>query len=344
MKDLFSLESYNYTLPEELIAKFPAKKRDASRLMIVERASGKISEIPFFELLSLLQKGDAFVFNDTKVIPARLLGKRPSGGAAEVFLLKQKEPWLWEALIRPGRKLPIGQKVIFGKDFSCEIIDVLQDGSRLVRFEGNADFYDLLARYGQIPLPQYIDRRALEEDNERYQTVFAKNPGAVAAPTAALHFSKEMFSRMDAIGVSHEAVTLHVGAGTFRPVKEGDIRNHLMHEEPFFISEKAAKRLSNRASGRRQICVGTTTCRALESAASADGNIAPGGYDTSIFIYPGYSFKYVSSLLTNFHLPGSSLLMLVSAFAGYELMMEAYAKAVEKKFRFYSYGDAMLII
>jgi len=344
MKDLFSLESYNYSLPEELIAKYPAKKRDASRLMIIERASGKISEIKFSELLSFLQKGDSLVFNDTKVIPARLLGKRPSGGSVEIFLLKQKSFGLWEALVRPGRKLPVGQKVIFGDDFCCEIVEVLQEGSRLVRFEGNANFYELLSKYGQIPLPQYIDRQALEEDKDRYQTVFAKKPGAVAAPTAALHFSEEMFHQMNSFGVSHTTLTLHVGAGTFRPVKEGDIRNHHMHEESFFISPEAAEILSFRDLNKRQICVGTTTCRALESVVNKCGGVIPGDYETSIFIYPGYSFKYVSSLLTNFHLPKSSLLMLVSAFAGYELMMEAYAKAVENKYRFFSYGDAMLII
>lgn len=342
MKDLFSLAAYDYQLPEELIAKHPTKRREDSRLMLVDRSSGQICEMPFFELGRFLQKGDLLVFNDTKVIPARLHGTRTSGGAAEVFLLKSHGDGVWDALVRPGRKLKIGDRVIFSQDFACEMISTSADGIRQVRFTCNGDFDSLLQQHGRMPLPHYMERPPSSSDIERYQTIFAAHPGAVAAPTAALHFSKEMIEDMQDAGIDYVTITLHVGAGTFRPVQTDDIRTHVMHTEPFWITPTAAEVLNRQPHGRR-ICVGTTSCRALESAASHAGVILPGAHQTSIFIYPGIQFKYVSSLLTNFHLPKSSLLMLVSAFAGYELIMEAYAKAIERGFRFYSYGDAMLV-
>jgi S-adenosylmethionine:tRNA ribosyltransferase-isomerase len=344
-KDLYSLSSYLFELPEELIAQHPCSPRDHSRVMVIDRKSGKISEMVFHELLDFLQAGDQLVFNNTKVIPSRLIGKRESGGITEVFITKLLPNGTWEVMARPGRKLRKGSKVIFGPDFSCEILDTLSDGGKIVRFLHQGNFDELLEKYGQIPLPHYIHREEQNaEDKENYQTMYAEVPGAVAAPTAGLHFTKEMLSKLAKKNISQPTVTLHVGIGTFRPVQSEDIRLHPMHSEHVIITPDAALKLNNRPLDRRQICVGTTSCRALESASAEDGTIPAGEYDTSIFIYPGYRFKYVKSMLTNFHLPGSSLLMLVSAFAGYDLIMEAYSKAVREKYRFFSYGDAMLIL
>lgn len=344
-KDLFSLSSYQFDLPQELIAQHPSSPRDHSRLMIVDRKSGNLSEIQFGELRSLLQQGDSLVFNDTKVIPARLMGTREYGGAAEILLVKQLEIDKWRVLARPGKKLKPGAKIRFGENLICEILETLEEGTKIVRFEWIGSFEATLQQYGKIPLPPYIrDGEASEDDLTTYQTVYARHFGAVAAPTAGLHFTKELLQDLAEKGVKENHVTLHVGLGTFKPVQTEDIRQHQMHHEECIILSECAKELNNRSQNSKQICVGTTCCRVLESAANVDGKITPGQYDTNIFIYPGYSFKYVQTLLTNFHLPGSSLLMLVSAFAGYALMMEAYEKAIKDRYRFYSYGDAMLIV
>jgi len=342
---LFDLSSYHYDFDESLIAKYPVTPRDSSRLMIVDRLSGNISEIPFRQITDFLNPGDSLVFNDTRVIPARLHGTRPCGGKAEVFLVKPIETDTWEVLARPGKKLQIGTSVRFNDTFSCEIIKICPDGSRIVKFSHNGDFNKELQRHGEIPLPQYMDRKPENEiDLERYQTVFANEPGAVAAPTAGLHFTEEILRTLSQKDVQQDKVTLHVGLGTFQPVRVDDVRNHQMHSERCSITPETAKRLNLRKKGNRQISVGTTCCRVLESAADELGIISAGNFDTDIFIYPGYTFKYLDCLLTNFHLPSSTLLMLVSAFAGYDLIMEAYKKAVKDKYRLFSYGDAMLII
>jgi S-adenosylmethionine:tRNA ribosyltransferase-isomerase len=344
-KDLHLLSSYKFDLPEHLIANYPCTPRDHSRLMIVDRKSGIISEMKFFELKDFLEKDDSLVFNDTKVIPARLFGRRETGGIAEIFLTKLLRLDTWEALAKPGKKLKNNDKVYFGPDFSAEIIDSLDDGRKIVTFHYEGEFETLLAKYGSIPLPSYIKRDVdLKVDADRYQTVYAKSSGAVAAPTAGLHFTKELMDGLSNKGVLSNFITLHVGIGTFRPVQVDDIRQHKMHAEKVMISEKTAENLNAKLKNSRQICVGTTCCRSLESSVGSDGKISPGSHETSIFIYPGYKFKYVDHLLTNFHLPGSSLMMLVSAFAGYDLIMEAYQKAIKEKYRFFSYGDAMLII
>jgi len=344
-KNLHYLSSYQFDLPEELIAQYPCTPRDNSRLMVIDRKSGTISEMRFRELSDFLNEGDSLVFNDTKVIPARLFGTRKTGGVAEIFLTNRVNDDNWEVLARPGKKLKKWDVVYFGKDFSAEIVESLEDGRKLVKFHFEGDFDNVLAQYGKLPLPQYIKRDSEHAiDNERYQTVYAKNSGAVAAPTAGLHFTDELLKKLAEKGVTQEFVTLHVGIGTFRPVQVDDIRDHKMHSEKVFISQKAAAFLNSKARDRRQICVGTTCCRSLESSVNDEGKIKEGEHSTDIFIYPGYQFKYVNHLLTNFHLPGSSLLMLVSAFAGYELIMEAYRKAILEKYRFFSYGDAMLIL
>lgn len=347
-KDLHLLSSYQFNLPENLIAEYPCNPRDHSRLMVIDRASQNFTEMKFCELKNFLEKGDSLVFNDTKVIPARLMGLRQTGGVAEIFLTNRLPgpENIWEVLAKPGKKLKKTDKVYFGDGFFAEILDSLQDGRKLVQFHCQTqDFETLLEKYGQIPLPSYIKRSVeMEVDKERYQTVYANKSGAVAAPTAGLHFTNELIHDLEAKGVSKSFVTLHVGVGTFRPVQVDDIRQHRMHHEKVEISDATATILNNKIKDKKQICVGTTCCRSLESSVNDQGIICPGSHETDIFIYPGYKFKYVDHLLTNFHLPGSSLLMLVSAFAGYELVMEAYKKAVLDKYRFFSYGDAMLII
>lgn len=344
-KDLFNLSSYQFILPPELIAQYPSTPRDSSRLMILDRKKQEMSEIVFCDLVHFLHLGDSLVFNDTKVIPARILGKRPGGGETELLLLKQINPGIWETLARPGRKLPPGVEITFGSDFKCRVLENTPNGSKIVEFLYKGDFDNLLQKYGTMPLPHYISRDLEKEfDEKRYQTVYAKNQGAVAAPTAGLHFTENLLDSLKQKGIEQTHITLHVGLGTFRPVQVDDIRQHQMHEEQVIISEEAAQKLNNRPLQSRQICVGTTCCRALESATDEQGCIQSGRFSTNIFIYPGKQFKYVQSLLTNFHLPGSSLLMLVCAFGGYEFIMEAYKKAIKERFRFYSYGDAMLIL
>jgi len=345
MPDLFSLSAYQYDLPEELIAQHPLSQRDHSRLLIVDRRKQQLEEVPFGEIQHLLSKGDGLVFNDTRVIPARLYGKRATGGKAEVLLLKRLSTQDWEVLAKPGKKLPPGEKVFFSDSFFCSIISENEDGSRVVRFQWDGNFDQLLNQLGHVPLPPYIKReQSDQEDRHRYQTIYAKNPGASAAPTAGLHFTEELFGNLFEKGVIAYPVTLHVGKDTFRPVRVEDIRQHTMHAESYEVSMQTAEALNNRDKAKQCICVGTTSCRVLETAADDHGIIRPGSHESSIFIYPGYRFKFTTALLTNFHLPGSTLLMLVSAFAGYELTMEAYHKAIKDKFRFFSYGDAMLIL
>jgi S-adenosylmethionine:tRNA ribosyltransferase-isomerase len=343
-KNLLSLSSYQYHLPPELIAQYPCTPRDSSRLMVIDRAQGTFSEIVFRDLAGLLNAGDNLIFNDTKVIPARLFGKRTTGGEAEIFLIRSLGGNNWETMARPGKKIRAGSQVIFSDRLSCTILETLPDGNKVVRFECEGNLDSLLESHGQMPLPPYIKRENAEkEDQERYQTVYAAHLGSKAAPTAGLHFTPELLQQLRGKGISLTHITLHLGLGTFRPVQVEDIRTHPMHTEEFTISPEAAHFL-NQQKGKRTICVGTTCCRALETASDANGILIPGSYSTDIFIYPGYRFRAVNTLLTNFHLPGSTLLMLVSAFAGYDLIMEAYAKAIKEKYRFYSYGDAMLIL
>ncbi len=347
METLFEREAYTYELPRELIAQHPCEQRDRCRLMIVERASGRISEMPFYELADFLKSGDCVVLNNTKVIPARLIGRRCTGGKAEIFLLHQDGEDRWEVLAKPARRLEAGSTIVFSNGVSCEVVDDRGEGRKVVVFsydKARYTFSQVLSLIGRMPLPPYIERKKSDpRDIEEYQTVFARHAGAVAAPTAGLHFTAQMLDLLSSRGVESVELTLHVGLGTFRPVVVDDIRDHHMHSERFVVSEDAAASLNSIPAGNRSVCVGTTCCRVLESVADDNGVIIPSRGDTDIFIYPGYEFSYVSTLLTNFHLPGSTLLMMISAFMGYDLMMEAYRKAVEQKFRFYSYGDAMLI-
>ena len=342
MKHPFDLSAYQYDLPKSLIASHPLAQRDESRLMVVDRRSGEISEMKFFELVDYLETGDQIILNDTRVIKARLFGSKLTGAKIEIFLVKCLGDTKWEVMAKPGKKLKVGDQVIFGPNFSCVIDETLASGNKVVTFDCEGEFMSLLDEYGKLPLPHYMEREAEQTDEERYQTIYGTKTGALAAPTAGLHFTPELLDRFETKGVEKKLVTLHVGLGTFKPVQVDDIRQHQMHEETYFLDSVTADRI-NGGQGR-QICVGTTTCRVLESCADEKGRVHPGSGETDIFIYPGYRFKCVKSLLTNFHLPGSSLIMLVSAFGGYELMMEAYRKAVERKFRFYSYGDAMLIV
>jgi len=341
--DLFSLKSYQFDLPEELIAQYPCTPRDGSRLLVVDRAAGSFKEIVFRDIVNYLSSGDRLIFNDTKVIPAKLFGKRSGGGHTEVLLVRSRADGTWEVMAKPGRRLPVGSIVTFSDTFSCEVVEVLPDGQRVVRFDHEGDFESILSQYGQMPLPTYIGREQdAAVDPKRYQTVYAQNPGAIAAPTAGLHFTPELMQTLQKNGVEQMFLTLHVGVGTFKPVQVDDIRTHPMHTERAIITPEVAGKLNQLSKGR-QICVGTTTCRTLESAATT-GIICPGDYETDIFIYPGYKFRFIEHLLTNFHLPGSTLLMLVSAFGGYELIREAYQYAIKNRFRFFSYGDAMLIL
>jgi S-adenosylmethionine:tRNA ribosyltransferase-isomerase len=343
--DPFALTSYQYDLPQELIAQHPCMPRDQSRLLVIDRQKQTMDEIKFRDFVDFLSDGDQLIFNDTKVMPARLMGQRQGGGKAEILLLKRLSAQTWEVMAKPGKKLINGAWVEFGADFKCQIIETTLQGTKIVEFFWQGGFEEVLMRYGQMPLPPYIQRaEKLSVDESSYQTVYAAHLGAVAAPTAGLHFTEEMLEALNNRGVKQTHVTLHTGMGTFKPVQTDDIRNHPMHSEEFIISAQAALELNQHSLQARQICVGTTSCRALESAANADGSIVPGVYETDIFIYPGYQFKFVRAMITNFHLPGSTLLMLVCAFAGHDLIMEAYAKAVKDRFRFYSYGDAMLII
>ena len=335
---------YKYELPKELIAQDPLADRSSSRLMVLDRESGRISHKIFRDIISYLNPGDCLVINDTKVIPARLIGAREgSGGKVEIFLLKRKENDLWETLVRPGKKLREGARVVFGDgDLQAEIKEVLPDGNRHVQFYYEGIFEEVLDRLGQMPLPPYITHKL--EDKNRYQTVYATYEGSAAAPTAGLHFTKELLKEIEKKGVRVARVTLHVGLGTFRPVKVENVTDHRMHSEYYHVSREAASIINRtKEEGGRIISVGTTSTRTLESVADEDGRIHPGSGDTDIFIYPGYKFKCIDALITNFHLPESTLLMLVSALAGREHILAAYEEAVKEGYRFFSFGDAMLI-
>ena len=337
-------EDFWYDLPEELIAQTPLEKRDSSRLMVLDRKTRETSHKHFYNIYDYLQPGDCLVMNDSRVLPARLLGKRPSGGAVELLLLRDMGDKKWECLAKPGRKLQPGQEVIFGDgELTATILEILDDGNRLVEFHFEGIFLEVLERLGKMPLPPYI--KAQLQDQERYQTVYSREVGSAAAPTAGLHFTQELLAKLKEKGVSLAFVTLHVGLGTFRPVKVTNINDHHMHSELCILPEVTAKILNEtRKAGGRIICVGTTSCRTLESLAGEDGTFTPGSKWTDIFIYPGYSFKAMDGLITNFHLPESTLVMLVSAFAGRENVLQAYGEAVKEKYRFFSFGDAMLII
>ena len=333
-----------YDLPEDLIAQTPLEKRDSSRLLVLDRDSGAVNHKHFYDIIDYLQPGDCLVMNDSRVLPARLLGHRPSGGAVEVLLLRDLGGKKWECLCKPGRKMQVGNEVIFGNgELTAEVTEVEDDGNRVVEFRYEGIFLEVLERLGKMPLPPYI--KAELQDQERYQTVYSREVGSAAAPTAGLHFTNELLKKIREKGIKTAFVTLHVGLGTFRPVKAEEISEHHMHSELCMIGEETAKILNEtKAAGGRIICVGTTSCRTLESLVNEDGSFEPKSKWTEIFIYPGYQFKAMQGLITNFHLPESTLVMLVSAFAGRENVLTAYKEAVEERYRFFSFGDAMLIV
>lgn len=336
---------FYYDLPEELIAQTPVEPRNSSRLMKIDRKTGDIVHSRFYNLCDYLKKGDLMVLNDSRVLPARLYGeKKNTGSFIEFLLLEQKGDKLWEIICRPGKKAKVGTEFSFGNGIlTAKVIEVKDDGNRIVKFSCEGNFYAVLDEIGQMPLPPYITEKL--EDKERYQTVYSKELGSAAAPTAGLHFTKEMLDEIKEMGVDIAYVTLHVGLGTFRPVKEDDILNHKMHSEHYHLSEETAEKINRtKASGGRVIAVGTTSCRTLESMELENGLVKSGDGYTDIFIYPGYKFKLLDGLITNFHLPESTLIMLVSAFLGYENTMNAYKIAVEEKYRFFSFGDAMCIL
>lgn len=333
-----------YDLPEELIAQTPLQQRDSSRLCVLDRMTGQVTHRHFFDILDYLQPGDCLVLNDSRVLPARLLGHRPSGGAVELLLLKDLGNKQWECLAKPGRKLQEGQEVVFGSgELTARITTVKEDGNRIVTFSYEGIFLEVLERLGKMPLPPYI--KAELQDQERYQTVYSREVGSAAAPTAGLHWTPELLNKAREKGVQTAFVTLHVGLGTFRPVKVEDVLEHHMHAELCMISRETAALLNQtKAQGGRIICVGTTSCRTLESLVNEDGSFEEKSRWTEIFIYPGYTFKAMDGLITNFHLPESTLVMLVSAFAGREHVLNAYEEAVQERYRFFSFGDAMCII
>ena len=335
---------FYYDLPPELIAQTPLEKRDESRLLCLDKATGKWSHHHFYELPDFLRSGDCLILNNSRVLPARLLGRRlPGGGACEVLLLQDKGDKVWECLVRPGKHLREGARVSFGDgELTAEIAEVLPDGNRLVRFDYNGIFLEVLERLGKMPLPPYIKEEL--QDQERYQTVYSKVNGSAAAPTAGLHFTPELLERIAAKGVGVGYVTLHVGLGTFRPVKEDEIEQHDMHSEYCTIPQETADLINRtKVNGGRVICVGTTSCRTIESWAGEDGTMTATGGWTNIYIYPGYRFKVMDALVTNFHLPESTLIMLVSALAGREHVLASYEEAVRERYRFFSFGDAMFI-
>lgn len=336
---------FYYNLPEELIAQDPLEDRSSSRLMVLHRKSGKIEHKRFSDIVDYLRPGDCLVRNNTKVIPARLFGVREETGATiEFLLLKRRENDVWETLVKPGKKARTGTRIVFGEGLLYgEIIDVLPDGNRLIRFRYEGIFEEILDKLGQMPLPPYITHKL--KDKNRYQTVYAKYEGSAAAPTAGLHFTEELFEKLQKKGVEVANVTLHVGLGTFRPVKVEDVTEHHMHSEFYHIDKGEADKINRaKARGGRIVCVGTTSCRTLESATDENGILQSGEDNTEIFIYPGYSFKMLDILITNFHLPESTLLMLVSALAGKENVMNAYQEAVRERYRFFSFGDAMVVL
>ena len=339
-----------YDLPEELIAQHPAEKRDHSRLMVLDRETGSLSHRHFYDILDYLRPNDVLVVNDSKVIPARLYGHVEGREEAlvELLLLRQRELDTWEVLVKPGKRARVGMRVVFGEGLlTGEVIELVEEGNRIIRFDYDreiySNIYEILHKIGLMPLPPYITAQL--QDNDRYQTVYAREEGSAAAPTAGLHFTPELLEKIREKGVAIAPVMLHVGLGTFRPVKVDKITDHVMHSEFFSVSEESARIINERkAAGGRLICVGTTSCRTIESVAREDGTIPAMSGDTGIFIYPGYHFKAVDALITNFHLPESTLLMLVSAFYDKEKVMEAYKTAVLERYRFFSFGDAMLIV
>ena len=337
------LSEFNYYLPEELIAQTPIEKRDESRLMVLDKETGKIEHKTFKDIINYLEPGDCLVRNNTKVIPARLYGKKETGANVEFVLLKNIEGDIWEAMVRPGNKLHQGAKVIFGDGLlKAEILDSLPDGTRKVQFSYDGIFNEILDKIGLMPLPPYIHESL--KDNDRYQTVYAKYDGSAAAPTAGLHFTNELLKQIEEKGIDIANVTLHVGIGTFRPVKEENIEEHHMHTEHYYIKEEDAEKINKaKKAGKRVIAVGTTSCRTIETIADENGFVKACEGDTGIYIYPGYKFKCLDALITNFHLPESTLLMLVSALAGKENIMNAYEEAVKEKYKFFSFGDAMFI-
>ncbi len=343
MSELRKSDFY-FDLPQELIAQDPLADRTASRLLVLHRQTGEVEHHTFREITDYLRPGDCLVLNNTKVIPARLMGvKEDTGAAIEVLLLKRRENDVWETLVKPGKKARPGTKLVFGDGcLRAEVLDVVEEGNRLVRFYYDGIFEEALDRLGEMPLPPYITHKL--QDKNRYQTVYAKYEGSAAAPTAGLHFTQELLAKIEEMGVRIASVTLHVGLGTFRPVKADNILEHHMHSEHYQITREASDIINRtKKEGGRVICVGTTSCRTVESAADESGSVQPGCGDTEIFIYPGYQFKVLDCLITNFHLPESTLVMLVSALAGREHVLAAYQKAVEERYRFFSFGDAMLI-
>ena len=333
-----------YDLPEELIAQTPLEKRDSSRLLVLDRQTGSFEHKHFYNVLEYLRPGDCLVMNDSRVLPARLLGRRPTGGAVEVLLLRDLGDKKWECLCKPGRKMQVGHEVIFGNgELTATVVAVQEDGNRVVEFHYDGIFLEVLEQLGKMPLPPYI--KAELQDQERYQTVYSREVGSAAAPTAGLHWTEELMNKARNMGVKTAFVTLHVGLGTFRPVKAEEISQHHMHSELCMMSAETAAILNQtRAEGGRIICVGTTSCRTLESLVKEDGSFEAGSKWTEIFIFPGYQFKAMQGLITNFHLPESTLVMLVSAFASRESVLNAYRTAVQERYRFFSFGDAMCIL
>ena len=332
-----------YDLPEELIAQTPLEQRDTSRLLVLNKESGEVKHQHFYDVIDYLRPGDCLVMNDSRVLPARLMGHRPTGGAVEVLLLRDLGDKKWECLCKPGRKMQVGHEVIFGDgELTATVVEVQETGNRVVEFHYEGIFLEVLERLGKMPLPPYI--KAELQDQERYQTVYSREVGSAAAPTAGLHFTNELLEKIRDKGVKTAFVTLHVGLGTFRPVKAEDISEHHMHSELCMLSQETADILNKtKAAGGRIICVGTTSCRTLESLVNEDGSFEAKSKWTEIFIFPGYQFKAMEGLITNFHLPESTLVMLVSAFAGRENVLRAYEEAVAQRYRFFSFGDAMFI-
>lgn len=338
-------QDFYYDLPQELIAQDPLEDRSSSRLLVLDSETGEVRHRHFTDILEYMEAGDCIVINDTKVIPARLIGSREeTGGQVEVLLLKRLSGDDWECLVKPGRKAREGQRIVFGDGrLRAEVREIVEEGNRVIHFEYQGIFEEVLDALGEMPLPPYITHKL--QDPTRYQTVYAKWEGSAAAPTAGLHFTPQLLDEVREKGMDIVPVTLHVGLGTFRPVKEENVLDHHMHEEWYSVSEDAAERINAaRESGHRVICVGTTSCRTIESAAGEDGRIRAGSGDTRLFIYPGYQFKVTDRLITNFHLPESTLLMLVSALAGREHILAAYEEAVRERYRFFSFGDAMIIL
>lgn len=341
-------DAFDYELPRELIARFPSERRDESRLLVLDRAAGTLADRRFADVTSFMAEADALVVNDTRVFPARLRGRKPSGAPAEILLLRPCGPEVgerWEALVRPGGKLKPGRTVVVDEGFEVLIEDSAPGGGRIVRLKGGADPWSLVQRYGEVPLPPYLERDAEAIDRDRYQTVYARHTGSVAAPTAGLHFTDRLLNRIRALGVSVVPITLHIGIGTFRPVDAEIPSGHTLHAEHYEVGTEAARALNAaRASGGAVWAVGTTAARTLETIVDSAGHFAPGDGWTDLFIYPPYRFRGVDHLITNFHLPRSSLLMLVAAFAGHEAALRAYEHAARARYRFYSYGDSMLVL